>query len=63
MEWYGDIIKSPLTPLCKRGEYSSPFGKGGLRGIFILRCERQFMNVSSRYSFILYFFIFSYSVE
>jgi hypothetical protein len=27
--------KSPLTPLCQRGEYEeiSPFGKGGLRGI------------------------------
>jgi hypothetical protein len=30
------ILKSPLTPLCQRGEYhKSHFGKGGLRGIFL----------------------------
>jgi hypothetical protein len=30
--------KSPLTPLCQRGEYKeiSPFGKGGLRGFYKL---------------------------
>jgi hypothetical protein len=29
-------MKSPLTPLCQRGEYNeiSPFGQGGMKGDF-----------------------------
>jgi hypothetical protein len=30
------LLKSLLTSLCQREGYSSPFEKGGLRGIFIV---------------------------
>jgi hypothetical protein len=48
------ISKSPLAPLCKRGEVeapfykgkytlNSPFYKGGLRGIFFVELDMTLM--------------------
>src|SRR4030042_4651321 len=40
-----NFLKSPLTPLCQRGEYfKSHFGKGGWRGILLNNIFMSFLS-------------------